>query len=1131
MERKLVLFNIENLTFEAALPRDNVRPLLSLAEVSCNGHYSYARFRDFSKCSSIYISYASDIIMKGIEVQSKIRWNFNTTNSTTLTAGEISFKYASNVLIQDVAATRGLVVISSTQINITDCIFGERDSVQPICTRPHNFTASTARLGVFMRYTSHSVLKNVTVVNAIYHGVYLRETNNIQLSDTVSLDSVFGTGITLDSVRDTQVNNPVLVTCSTEYLPVLYISWSWNSVINGLAINEAEAHIFVAGSFNTMFVGLAMSQMSGESSAVYVFASTNVTFQNCSFTNFKTPLAYYTDIVSLPATVNVFFSLGVLFENTIFKENRITGINARGSDLFFSGSVEFVGNTASTGAAIILAKMSNITVEENGMVSFVGNHAYSTGGGIHIVSGEDTEEKSNRVIGNECFLHIHGERNRSYLTFNGNSAGKAGDVLYGGHLSIGLNGIKSNCLQNFWNAADILQDGLSTIASEASRVCLCNSSGIPDCLKIIDWRRHKIFPGQSISVSVVNVGQAFGTVSGSVFAQFIQSSPQQRVPQLVESQYTQAVGKNSCNVLNYTIFQSSDGPINATLTLTPELKEISYFISNESEEVTTVLKKYRIWQHPEKYGEVPFPKQILEYPLYINVTILPCPLGFELGDNPAKCVCSQHLRVLSEVECDISDETITRSGIVWIGVEKDSNEKLVTSEYCPLNYCKSQQVWIKNGDFDSQCNYDHSGILCGECRAGLSLALGSSQCLSCSNWYLVLILPFTLAGIGLVVFIKLINLTIAQGTINGLIFYVNVVKANEFIFLPHKATNPLTVFIAWANLDLGIETCFWDGLSAYSKTWLQFAFPLYIWAIAGSIVLVSKYSSRVAGWMGNNSVAVLATLFFLSYAKLLRTIIVGLSYTAIDSSEGSRTVWSADGNLEYLGPYHAPLFVVCIATLLLLWLPYTLLLFSGQWLYKSKFNLVVKSLGKIKPFLDAHYGPLKGKHRYWFGAQLLIRAAILLISACVPANSSSTVVFSISVSAVVLTGLSSFGFYQNRVLSIFELSFFVNLSLLGISAFFTTSMGGNPMNATYVLVTVVFAQFIGLVLYQLSSQFKAIAICIDWLCKKSGFGRLQEDDWEMFEYEREREREASEDLAQENKSSVINTITDSVPTY
>ena len=103
-----------------------------------------------------------------------------------------------------------------------------------------------------------------------------------------------------------------------------------------------------------------------------------------------------------------------------------------------------------------------------------------------------------------------------------------------------------------------------------------------------------------------------------------------------------------------------------------------------------------------------------------------------------------------------------------------------------------------------------------------------------------------MAGLLLVFFIKLLNLTISQGTMNELIFYVNVISANKHLYYSQTSVNPATLFIAWLNQDIGIETCFFNGLTAYSRTWLQFVFPLYIWAIAGLIIIIAKYSDRVA---------------------------------------------------------------------------------------------------------------------------------------------------------------------------------------------------------------------------------------------------------------------------------------------
>jgi len=130
---------------------------------------------------------------------------------------------------------------------------------------------------------------------------------------------------------------------------------------------------------------------------------------------------------------------------------------------------------------------------------------------------------------------------------------------------------------------------------------------------------------------------------------------------------------------------------------------------------------------------------------------------------------------------------------------------------------------------------------------------------------------FLVAGIALVVVSNALDLTVASGIINGLIFYANIVKANEATFFPKQSF--LSVFVAWLNIDLGIEICFYNGLDGYVKTWLQFAFPTFVWVIVLAIIILSRYSITIAKLSGNSSVPVLATLFILSYAKLQHTII------------------------------------------------------------------------------------------------------------------------------------------------------------------------------------------------------------------------------------------------------------------
>ena len=111
-----------------------------------------------------------------------------------------------------------------------------------------------------------------------------------------------------------------------------------------------------------------------------------------------------------------------------------------------------------------------------------------------------------------------------------------------------------------------------------------------------------------------------------------------------------------------------------------------------------------------------------------------------------------------------------------------------------------------------------------KCSENLSQVLGTSQCMGCHIPWIALIIPLiAIAGFFLVAFLIFLNLTVSVGSINGLIFYANIVRANNAIFFPpHISDSFFNKFIAWLNLDLGIEICFYDGFDAYTKTWFQF---------------------------------------------------------------------------------------------------------------------------------------------------------------------------------------------------------------------------------------------------------------------------------------------------------------------
>ncbi len=127
---------------------------------------------------------------------------------------------------------------------------------------------------------------------------------------------------------------------------------------------------------------------------------------------------------------------------------------------------------------------------------------------------------------------------------------------------------------------------------------------------------------------------------------------------------------------------------------------------------------------------------------------------------------------------------------------------------------------------DDQCANNRGGILCGGCRENFTLALEGSKCIECSSRYALLwMIPVcVLAGIALVALLLVCNMTVSHGTLNGLIFYANIVSITGLTNPQNCSIHPiLSIFIAWINLDFGIETCFYPGLDSYYKTLLQFA--------------------------------------------------------------------------------------------------------------------------------------------------------------------------------------------------------------------------------------------------------------------------------------------------------------------
>ena len=267
--------------------------------------------------------------------------------------------------------------------------------------------------------------------------------------------------------------------------------------------------------------------------------------------------------------------------------------------------------------------------------------------------------------------------------------------------------------------------------------------------------------------------------------------------------------------------------------------------------------------------------------------------------------------------------------------------------------------------------------MCGHCQQGLSTVFSSFHCQHCPNIYLLLILPIAIAGLVLVLLLFILNLTVTDGTINGFILYVNIISINApVIFTDLNHFSPTYTFISIAHLDLGIQACFYNGMDDYAKMWLQLAFPFYLIFIAILIVITSRYSTTVQRLTARRALPVLATLFLLSYTKILRIVSsVLFFYSTITNLPSKHTtlVWSVDANIPLFEVRFTILFIVCLILFLIL-VPFNVILLFTRTLSRFRF------INKFKPLLDAYQGPYKIKFYYWTGLQLVIRAVLFGIS-------------------------------------------------------------------------------------------------------------------------------------------------------
>ena len=571
------------------------------------------------------------------------------------------------------------------------------------------------------------------------------------------------------------------------------------------------------------------------------------------------------------------------------------------------------------------------------------------------------------------------------------------------------------------------------------------------------------------------------------YLQIIHTYPGERILSVL---YTK---NKEFSIMNCTGFQYTQSKY---YTLTKSTSTLSFTFLNEE-------KKDHCFLIVVSNAEV----QELTVQLFKVIMNATCPPGLDLTDK-GYCDCISALQV-HDYACNISSRIFMSPIDYWTGYEEHNTTNTTSytitfSSHCPPNYCDQKfQIFLLDSSItDLSCKNSRTGIICGQCKSDFSAMFGSDACSDCNDVYLLTLLAYGLAGLLLVVILFALKLTVAVGTINGVIFYANILglsmdKLTEGYHGPHLTF--FRIVISLLNLDLGFPLCFYEGMTTTDKIGLQFVFPMYIWGIVIGMIIVAKCSIRVANCIPS-AVQVLATLFYLSFPKLLRTVIDIMTYSTItlvvfDPDKNNsylnreQTVWFYSGEEYGKGVHGFYLFLASV--FILFFLLYTILTTFSY--YFMRFKLV----NKFKPFIDAYGGPFKDEWRFWFGLRLWIVVLLFSVSGALRGTDTDSLFIFNLIILLIFIQIQSFARpFKSHIIFMMDLFFMINYWLIILfylvsKTNFIDAYSFLLSGAILVLVLILFSHFCYVYIYSKNpGVFLQVKIMF---CKRfRGYKRIEE---------------------------------------
>ena len=482
-----------------------------------------------------------------------------------------------------------------------------------------------------------------------------------------------------------------------------------------------------------------------------------------------------------------------------------------------------------------------------------------------------------------------------------------------------------------------------------------------------------------------------------------------------------------------------------------------------------------------------------QFALSFRVKMQPCPPGFIHTEEAGECICSVSAKndYVGIRRCNLTLLQAYRIRGSWIGYDHDKNESedSLHTGYCPFGFCSHTDDLLLPSRANREelnnvvCSNSRNGVLCGQCKAGNSVRYHSLhfECKSdelCKWGVLFYILSEIVPVTIIFLIVMFFNVPFTSGSLNGFIFYTQVVEAFNIRagdFIPFSA--PIQVITRvhhFIYLTFNLNTLVLDELSFClfkTATALDIIALNYI-TLLYSVILVTcilfaktKCTSRscrafsgCSGSLQGGIIHGLTAVMILCYAQCTRTSILLITYTNIydKGSQKVSTVVFYNGNIEWMSVQHLPYAIP--ATIFLIFVvisPLVLLIYPIHYKVLSFFKIgesnctkvIFNPLEKMKPLLDSFQGCFKDEYRFFSSLYFLYRFAILL---CVTLTQLQDVHFLLEIILLLILLLHAICQpYKKRLHNIIDALLFTNLAVMNGITLYNYSNVNSDLDMSY----------------------------------------------------------------------------------